>query len=162
MSFCENSSDAVEPVKNPGFLPDSVISTTKQKDSLFIPTFEKWTKCFIAVIFKNKIYARKEFLWSLCSLLSFSDYNFFWIHLKRGCQVKFIPTWWPFFSSFRYFCLLLYVWTSSVNIIYVKNIRQDINLLPCPPRFCLLLPIRRQPLQVEARPCRHVDHPLSW
>lgn len=33
--------DAVEPVKNPGFLPDSVISTTKQKDSLFIPTFEK-------------------------------------------------------------------------------------------------------------------------
>lgn len=35
------STDAVEPVKNPGFLPDSVISTTKQKDSLFIPTFEK-------------------------------------------------------------------------------------------------------------------------
>lgn len=35
------STDAVEPVKNPGFLPDSVISTTKQKDSLFIPSFGK-------------------------------------------------------------------------------------------------------------------------
>lgn len=161
-SVSPTSSDAVEPVKNPGFLPDSVISTTKQKDSLFIPSFKKWTKCYYAVILKNRINAWKEFLWSLCSLLSFSDYNFFWIHLKRGCQVKFIPTWWPFFSSFRYFCLLLYVWTSSVNIIYVKNIRQDINLLPCPLRFSLLLPIRRQPLQVEARPCRHVGHPLSW
>lgn len=31
----------VEPVENPGFLPDSVISTTKQKDSLFIPSFGK-------------------------------------------------------------------------------------------------------------------------
>lgn len=40
-SIAPTSSDAVEPVKNPGFLPDSVISTTKQKDSLFIPSFEK-------------------------------------------------------------------------------------------------------------------------
>lgn len=40
-SFSQTSTDAVKPVKNPGFLPDSVISTTKQKDSLFIPTFEK-------------------------------------------------------------------------------------------------------------------------
>ena len=40
-SIVPTSSDAVEPVKNPGFLPDSVISTTKQKDSLFIPSFEK-------------------------------------------------------------------------------------------------------------------------
>ena len=41
LSIAPTSSDAVEPVKNPGFLPDSVISTTKQKDSLFIPSFEK-------------------------------------------------------------------------------------------------------------------------
>lgn len=40
-SVSPTSTDAVEPVKNSGFLPDSVISTTKQKDSLFIPTFEK-------------------------------------------------------------------------------------------------------------------------
>lgn len=40
-SVSPTSTDAVEPVKNPGFLPDSVISTTKPKDSLFIPTFEK-------------------------------------------------------------------------------------------------------------------------
>ena len=40
-SVSPTSVDAVEPVKNPGFLPDSVISTTKPKDSLFIPTFEK-------------------------------------------------------------------------------------------------------------------------
>lgn len=40
-SIAPTSTDAVEPVKNPCFLPDSVISTTKQKDSLFIPTFEK-------------------------------------------------------------------------------------------------------------------------
>lgn len=40
-SVSPTSSDAVEPVKNPGLLPDSVISTTKQKDSLFIPSFKK-------------------------------------------------------------------------------------------------------------------------
>lgn len=40
-SIAPTSSDAVEPVKNTGFLPDSVISTTKQKDSLFIPSFGK-------------------------------------------------------------------------------------------------------------------------
>lgn len=40
-SIAPTSSDAVEPVKNPDFLPDSIISTTKQKDSLFIPSFEK-------------------------------------------------------------------------------------------------------------------------
>lgn len=40
-SIAPTSSDAVEPVKNTGFLPDSIISTTKQKDSLFIPSFEK-------------------------------------------------------------------------------------------------------------------------
>lgn len=40
-SVSPTSVDAVESVKNPGFLPDSVISTTKQKDSLFIPTFGK-------------------------------------------------------------------------------------------------------------------------
>ena len=40
-SVSPTSSDAVEPVKNHGFLPDSVISTTKQKDSLFIPSFKK-------------------------------------------------------------------------------------------------------------------------
>lgn len=40
-SVSPTSVDAVEPVKTPDFLPDSVISTTKQKDSLFIPTFEK-------------------------------------------------------------------------------------------------------------------------
>lgn len=40
-SIAPTSSDAVEPVKNPGFLPDSVISTIKPKDSLFIPSFEK-------------------------------------------------------------------------------------------------------------------------
>lgn len=40
-SVSPTSSDAVELVKNPGFLPDSVISTTKQKDSLFIPSFKK-------------------------------------------------------------------------------------------------------------------------
>lgn len=39
-SVSPTSTDAVEPVKNPGFLPDSVISTTKQKDSLFIPSFK--------------------------------------------------------------------------------------------------------------------------
>lgn len=40
-SVSPTSSDAVEPVKNPGLLPDSVISTTKQKDSLLIPSFKK-------------------------------------------------------------------------------------------------------------------------
>lgn len=40
-SVSPTSTDAVEPVKNPCFLPDSFISTTKQKDSLFIPIFEK-------------------------------------------------------------------------------------------------------------------------
>ena len=40
-SVSPTSSDAVAPVKNPGFLPDSVISMTKQKDSLFIPSFKK-------------------------------------------------------------------------------------------------------------------------
>lgn len=40
-SVSPTSTDAVELVKNSGFLPDSVISTAKQKDSLFIPTFEK-------------------------------------------------------------------------------------------------------------------------
>lgn len=40
-SVSPTSSDAVEPVKNPGLLPDSAISTTKQKDSLFIPSFKK-------------------------------------------------------------------------------------------------------------------------
>lgn len=40
-SVSPTSSDAVAPVKNPGLLPDSVISTTKQKDSLFIPSFKK-------------------------------------------------------------------------------------------------------------------------
>lgn len=40
-SVSPTSSDAVEPVQNPGFLPDSVISTTKQNDSLFIPSFKK-------------------------------------------------------------------------------------------------------------------------
>ena len=39
-SVSPTSSDAVEAVKNPGFLPDSVISTTKQKDSLIIPSFK--------------------------------------------------------------------------------------------------------------------------
>lgn len=40
-SVVPTSVDAVEPVENPGFLPDSVISTIKQKDSLFIPSFKK-------------------------------------------------------------------------------------------------------------------------
>ena len=39
-SVSPTSSDAVEPVKNPGFVRASVISTTKQKDSLFIPSFK--------------------------------------------------------------------------------------------------------------------------
>lgn len=40
-SVSRTSTDAIEPVKNPGFLPDSIISTTKPKDSLFIPSFKK-------------------------------------------------------------------------------------------------------------------------
>lgn len=40
-SVSPTSTDAAEPVKNPGFLPNSVISTTKPKGSLFIPSFEK-------------------------------------------------------------------------------------------------------------------------